>query len=478
MLRMLLALTGLLLVACTRSPAPDPPRVLLAVSFDTTRADALSCYASQNHWRRDFPGGLRPDPHTPVVDGLAASGLRFAWALAQAPTTLSSHTTVFSGLDPHEHRVVRNGFPVPDDVPLLAEHLREAGWDTLAVLGSSALEQRMGLDRGFRVYDDPGPQPKGGMILRDAAEVTHRALANLDERAEAGTADSPLFLFVHYFDAHTPWFTAPKSVVQAFVDPAYGGPVDGTMESIGFLSQARIRGVLTYDHARHARGLYLAQVAWMDRQLGRLLQGLDDRALLDHTAVLVFADHGETLEENPRTPYGHGPDVDLVDIHVPLIIARPGDPSFPSGVVERPVRLQDLATTLAALAGEPQELGAGRDLLEVARDPDDPPPIFAEATRPIPKEAKDRWNNLPFERAVVEGGHLFIRTPLLDDAANLYRLAPGQPPAEDPARTRRLRALLRAWDATAPAHRSVDMAPQTVEGLRALGYLDEEPSSP
>ena len=125
----------------------DAPNIVL-VTLDTTRADAISCYGVA-------PGPYRQDTlTTPVLDAVAADGVRFVRFMAHAPSTLSSHATLLTGLDPHGHEVVRNGYPLDPAHPSLAVRLAEQGWDTIAVLGASALERAMGLDRGFRIYDD------------------------------------------------------------------------------------------------------------------------------------------------------------------------------------------------------------------------------------------------------------------------------------------------------------------------------------
>ena len=465
----------LLLGACTPEPEPVKPRTVVLISLDTTRADALSSYAAEDHWHPELSADKRPAAATPVLDGLAARGVRFAWALAHAPTTLNSHASVFSGMEPHRHRVVRNGFPLPADLPLLTERFAGAGWDTVAVLGSSALEQAMGLSRGFRVYDDLGPQPVGGMVLRDAKEVTDRALAAVDALPEPG---ADLLLFAHYYDAHMPWFTAPPEVTARFVDPAYEGPIDGSMASVGLLTSAWLEGKLPYKHARQARALYLAQVAWVDAQVGRLLEGLAGRGRGEDTLVVVFADHGEALDDARGAPYTHGPDVDLNTIHVPLILAGSGSLALPTGgVVQQPVRLQDLASTVVKRVGLGESHGDGVDLSPLWRGGALPDLVhFAEATKPTEQESARRWNNLPFERAVVEGRDMLVGSPLNGGRATLHKVAPGQPQVEDVERAKVLAQLLGAWDAAAPAHRDVQMAPTTVSALEALGYLDAAPT--
>ena len=456
------------------APAPEPRRVVVLISWDTTRADALGCYADTNHWGAQLPAHLHPQPATPVADQLAAGGVRFKWAFASAPTTLSSHTTLFSGQDQYGHRVVRNGYPVPEDVPLLTEQLQDAGWQTIGVVGSSALEASMGLSRGFSVYDDPGAQPEGGMYMRNASDVTARALAAVDARTDR---DSDLFLFVHYYDPHTPWFTAPAALVSKMAVPGYSGTVDGSMQSIARLTQARHTGKMLIDDVRQARALYLAQVAWVDQQTGALIKGLSDRGLTEDALVVMFSDHGESLDEHARYPYSHGPDVDLMNVQVPLIMRGTGSLALTRGaVVERPVRLQDVGSTLLELL-EPESpsLGTGEFLGPLWIGQDMPPiPIFAEATKPIPGESTQAWNNLPFERSVIFGGGMLVKNPIAGEGATLYAMSAGQPAASNPELATRLEFLLDGWSASAPAYRSVEMSSDTEAALRSLGYLDDD----
>ena len=132
---------------------PGGPLVLM-VSLDTVRADALSIYADTSGWGLDLPASSRPVPRTPVLDGLAESGLRFRWALSHAPTTLASHTSVFSGRDMLSHGIYRNGVPLAEDLALVTEEVSGLGYETIAIIGSSVLDSSMGLDRGFDFYDD------------------------------------------------------------------------------------------------------------------------------------------------------------------------------------------------------------------------------------------------------------------------------------------------------------------------------------
>ncbi|MCB1009096.1 MAG: sulfatase, partial [Acidobacteria bacterium] len=231
--------TSALAAVAPKAPGAPPPDLLL-ITLDTTRADALGVY-----------GAARP---TPVLDRLAASGARYLRALAPTPLTLPSHASLLTGLDPVEHGVRGNGGDaLPVGISTLAERLRAAGWATEAVVGSRVLDRRFGLDRGFDGYDDRMVAERVGEFgeaERDAASVVDAALA----AAGRAVADRPLFLWAHFYDPHAP----------------YEGAGDD------------------------ARGRYLAEVARVDREIGRLLERL--AAMRPRPRVVAaVGDHGEAF---------------------------------------------------------------------------------------------------------------------------------------------------------------------------------------
>jgi len=455
--------------------------VVVLVSFDTTRADALGCYAEESHWGLDLPVSKRPIPRTPVVDALAAEGVRHAWALAHAPTTLASHASLMSGRDTRGVRVPRNGFVVPVDVPLLAPRFAAAGFDTIGVVGASVLAADMGLSRGFRIYDDDVTEKVRRRYEHRADQVVDRVFAAVDTRSRwSGHREEPLFLFVHFFDAHSPWQSAPAEVQAPFLaqDADYQGAVDGTSSSLDWLvRQTKVGRVGTRDRKR-ARALYLAEVAAMDRALGRLLTGLQERVPASSRLVVVVGDHGEALDSPKTRPYGHGFDVDLVATHVPFVVHATGAwaKSVPAGkVVDAPVGLMDVAPSLGALAGLPvDETASGIDLAPQWAGAAGPERVlFAEGTKPVEAEQSPNWNNMRKERAAVSGTRLLTHTPWADVAGPfLYSVAPGQPALEDAAVMGALMGRLRSWDQGAPGFVDEDMTVETRAALQALGYLE------
>lgn len=382
---------------------------------------------------------------------------------------------MMSGQDSHGHGVVRNGFPVPEDLPLLAERFADAGWDTMASVGSYALEASMKLDRGFRLYDDNANWQDWllGIYEVNGRVVTQTALSLVDERKPG----APLFLFVHYYDPHMPWLSAPDHIVEDFVDPAYAGQVAGDKAGLNHLGTGVIQGTATPADIAHGRALYLAEVAWADRQLGLLLWGLSARNLLEDALVVVVSDHGEMFDEHPTRPYRHGPDVDLPIVHVPFVISGTGRFAAQSTgvVVEDTVRTLDLGTTLLQHAGIGGTLGTDRDLGPVWRgEPHAPLPVaFAEAPQPDAHLRADTWPNADLERAAVSNTHLFTRSVSEDPDGTLFERTAAQPASQDAHPRSLLEEALQGFDARMPAGGRTDFDPDTQAALRALGYLEE-----
>lgn len=242
---------------------------LVIITLDATRADRLPAYGF---------GGVA----TPALDALADRGIVFEDATTVAPLTLVAHTSLFTGLYPPRHGVRDDtGRPFDSAHATLAEILRTHGFRTGGFVGSAVLAADRGLSRGFDVYDDgakadlPAPHRRDGSVVVDHANAWLRALP----------ADRPFFLWVHLYDVHAPQ-TLPLEFRRRYGD------------------------------------LYESGIAYADAQVGRLLDTLHERRLLDRTAVVIAGDHGESLGEHGERD--HGLFVYESTMHVPLIVAAPG----------------------------------------------------------------------------------------------------------------------------------------------------------
>ncbi len=397
---------------------------VLLITLDTTRADRLGAYG-------------RDAARTPVLDGLADAGLRYEHALTPVPITLPSHASMLTGLLPPNHGVRDNAeYHLGPDHETLAERLGANGYDTAAFVSAFVLESRFGLDQGFDLYedetgfDDTG-SAAGHIVERSAETVTRVATTWLETRER----ERPFFAWVHYFDPHMPH--RPPS---PFDEMSTGDLYDG-------------------------------EIAYMDSQIGRLMQTLVRTGGARKTIVVVVADHGEGLGE-------HGEDTHAMLIYdsvmrVPLILHVPG--IVPPGRVEdRVVSTIDLLPTVLDLLGidDPRS----RDGISLL----DPLPVdravYLESLTPY---LHNGWSPLFGLRRVQDKYILAPRDEYYDlgrDPGELQNLA-GVDRAEIEEATAfladALADRLAGWPSVGEvAALAEPLDTETIEKLRALGYVD------
>ncbi len=474
---------ALLAAACG---APPPRHNILLITLDTTRADHLGVY------------GAGPAA-TPALDSLARTGVIFQQARAQAAVTPVAHASLFTGLNPYQHglRTLHGNrdYHLSDGVETLAEALAGQGYETAAFISAFPCSRRFGLDRGFALFDEEFDAPHGarvgragnvstGLAQRDAARTTTRAL----EWLAARDRERPFFLWVHYFDPHDPLMRPPPEDVAPFME---GFPEHERMERL--LGQDLAAFVEEYarqpDLMRSwLRRLYRAEVAFMDRHVGRLLGELTGTGLGARTVVAVTSDHGEGLGDHGW--WGHGI-LYQEQIHAPLILAGPGLP--PGLEIADPVRHVDVAPTLLDLAGArpfrsaPTGISLGPLLAARAagRAPaaaEVPGPAYADSvtlmrygavfSRDVQEVKDDQLY------AWIDGSMKWIHHRLRPGESELYDLArdPGERVNLHGARPEVAARLDAALQAERPLTETTDFSlPEDEEvrrRLRSLGYVD------
>ncbi len=301
-----------LLAPSTRSGLPEQLTTgsaagfnVLVITLDTTRADRLGCYGY---------GAAE----TPVLDALAAEGVRFTDAVTAVPVTLPAHATIFTGLDPPNHGVRNNGeFRLGAGHTTLAEVLGDQGYETAAFISAFVLDARFGLNRGFDLYDDNVAVATSATAAafakpiyeRPAGAVTAAAIRWLKGRDR----NRPFFCWVHYFDPHHP-YAPPPPFAGRFRDRLYDG-----------------------------------EIAYMDTQIGRLLHALETHGATDNTLIIAVADHGEGLGDHDENT--HSKLIYESTMHVPLIISVPGLFRTPHVVDDVVVSIADVFPTVLDLLG-------------------------------------------------------------------------------------------------------------------------------
>lgn len=418
-----LGVAALLGLGCTPQ-APSSPDILL-LTLDTTRFDALGVYGS-------------PPARTPSLDRLAGTSRQFTRAETTAPYTGPAHASMLTGLLPPRHGL-RDflGDALPEEVTTIAETLSDAGYVTAAFVSAYVLDARYGLDQGFDVYRGAPPRKQGrGFAERPAVDTVDELLAWYAKRDPS----RPIFVWLHLFDAHYPYRPPSEFRMQVpWLDPP---------------ARRRLR--------------YHEEVTYMDSQIGRVLERLDDGKLV----ILVVADHGEPLGERGIPVGAHSPNLLEATLHVPLFVRAPG---LPAGVDDRQVSVTDVFPTLLDLAGlpVPPEID-GRSLLAPA--PGGPRPAYSETLyEHFPKRAAagselvslrlDGW------RLVSAPGRLELYD-LAHDPEELHDLSTEQP-AEVSRLQSALETLRAGWVGSAASRPLVpDDEEDHLERLRSLGYVE------
>lgn len=454
---------------CTRSSnaQPEPPRYnIILIVVDTLRADHLGCYG----YFRDT---------SPNIDAFADEAIFFENAYAPMAVTLPAHVSLFTGLYPLEHgteaNVHRHGgkpFWSRPGARSFAELARAHGYLTAGFVSATPLKRAYGLHVGFDHYEQPA------RLQRKARVTTDAALTWLREQVR-----EPFFLFVHYFDPHTP-YRPPPSYRRMFT-------TDAQLEA--YLAERRVPAEVPPGPCRgqyptitrSAVNLYDGEVRYADAEVGRLLDALRQRGLWERSVIIFTADHGEGLNQHDWPQHGR---VWHEQVHVPLLIRFPRPrPDLPKRFAPV-VSLIDVLPTVAAQLRLPW----AAEFLRQARGVDVFSPEFRERPVLCQRSARDCQG---------QGGPLFALTTrqwryFYDDGTemlfnrgsdpheleNLADRRPGQAESlrrqllELVATLRQHRAALRSDEAA-----TVRLDQQLRREMEALGYIDTaaaDPNSP
>lgn len=314
---------------------PEAPTVLLVTS-DTHRADHVGA------------AGAGVDVRTETLDEIAATGVLFLDAMSVSNVTVPSHASILTGLPPAQTGVLGNLDSLASEAVTIAERFSEAGYTCMASVSTVLLApDTSGLGQGFDRFD----RPLEGQ--RDSVRTIRNLAAWLPE-----VTDQPLFVWLHLYDAHTPYDPRPRfrSHYPADRDPRSADLPELPAHQRAFWDPS-IR-----DRA-YVESLYRSEVDYVDFRLGKLL---DAHPRLARGTIAVTADHGESLGEQDVW-WSH----DLLDastLRVPLLLRWPEAASDRRGRrVRAPVSNAQLGEALLDLAGLPAVVG-GDSLLAAAEE--------------------------------------------------------------------------------------------------------------
>jgi arylsulfatase len=302
----------------------EPLNVVFLI-IDMLRSDRLHAYGYERET-------------SPVLDELAASGIRFAHVEAQSSWTKASMASLWTGMYPERTGLQRFFHAMPAEARLPAEIFKDAGYRTAGIWRNGWVANNFGFDQGFDLYIRPRQVTPERKVRRNMPGVHSLPGTDMDATLSAiefmtGAAGAPFFLYVHYMDVHQYLYTD--------LSPNFGSSFSD---------------------------FYDSSIFWSDYNVGRIMQALRELKIADKTIVVIVSDHGEAFFEHGME--GHARNLYREVLETPWIVALPFE--LERGiVVEERVANVDVWPTLLDMLG--MESLAGAEGVSVM------PQIFAAA---------------------------------------------------------------------------------------------------
>ncbi|MBI3034772.1 sulfatase [Candidatus Woesearchaeota archaeon] len=254
---------------------------------------------------------LRPDHllYAPNINKLASNSVMFDNAISSSSLSLLSQSSIFTGRYPSHHGAVLKRQILNQKELTLAEILKENGYNTAGFIGGVYTKAKYGMGQGFITYKDRLDFfeyvhtfdkfslravlvtffPISKSLLRQDGESKAEDVNKQVFRWLENNKEHPFFMFVDYIDPHTPY---------------------GTEEEFKKNYPNNIINLIK---------LYDTEISYVDHNLGKLLDKLEELGIKNNTIIIILADHGEEFYEHGYL--GHGNTLYQEAIHVPLIIS-------------------------------------------------------------------------------------------------------------------------------------------------------------
>ncbi len=327
---------------CTKKKSS--PNVLLIV-VDALRADKLGAYG----YERDT---------SPFFDTWSSKGALFENVTSQSSWTKTSMASMLTGLEAETVQVFFYEDTLPDEALTIAEILSRRGYQTAYVQTNQWLLDKFGFNQGFEDYSQLGPVTEKWPEKKSA----YRAWA-VNEQArlwlEGRDRSRPFFLYLHYMDVHGPYVPPPPH--NRIFDPEFPRELRDYIFSIKFLYEQEFsetaeelykRLMQEHDLLAHLRSLYDGEIHYFDKELEKLMSGLEEMGLVENTLIVFASDHGEQFLEHGKLR--HANSLYAEEVKVPLVFSLPG--AIKAGNrVSRPVRNTDILPTVLDIIGIKEE---------------------------------------------------------------------------------------------------------------------------
>jgi len=284
---------------------------VIFIAIDTLRADRLTCYGYSKST-------------SPNLERISKEGVLFEKFYASDIPTQPAYTTIYTSLYGVNHGIVSHGSAeqnLSENISTLPQILREKGVHTAAVDNLLGMKHWFGL--GYNEYFDTSKK----MQLVTAEEVNSIVLPWLKRNKK-----TPFFLFIHYWDPHTP-YTPPQKYRRLFYEGDEKDPSNRSMEKFkDYIYYPLFQRVIgeplgEITDVEYISAQYDAEIRYVDERVGEVIGLLEELKLSEETLLIITSDHGESLTEHGIYFDHHG--VYETTIRVPLILWWKGN--LPSG---------------------------------------------------------------------------------------------------------------------------------------------------
>lgn len=435
-----LAFAFALFGGCAPAEIPRERYNVVLISIDTLRADHLGAYGYSAKT-------------SPNIDLFARSSIVFERTSAQAPSTLSSHASIFTSQIPQHHGASRSReLPLADEAITLTEILAGEGYQTASWNSGGQLAAIYRLNQGFEIYEE-GPDPFDWGL--------ERGQKWLEGHLQRGDS-RPFFLFLHTYEVHHPYTPRPEDLALFAKTNPSGLPAEISIEKLTEINSSK--GRLDAEDLAYIVATYDAEIHAVDRSFGRWIDFLRSKGLLEKTILILTSDHGEEFGEHGKVGW-HSHTLYEELLHVPLIFRLP-EARLAGTRLPLRVRSIDIAPTLLDLLGIAAPVNfEGRSLVPLML----PGGVLEEAPAIALRDNPRGWDieSFALRRLKITGPQLF---DLEADPWEQRDLA-----AVDPDSWRRLHSELRriVEQRKRLESKAVVLGDEERERLRALGYVGE-----
>lgn len=377
---------------------------ILWICTDQQRSDTLGCYGNEF-------------VNTPNIDRLAKSGVLFEQCYSNSTVCTPSRASFLTGRYPRTNRTRQNGQSIPDDEVLVTRLLADAGY-TCGLSGklhisacnpSITTTREPRIDDGYAEFNwshHPNRNwasddyqhwltEKGVKINNKKVEGMPYIEYGADEENHQTTwcaqkainfiknsadYEIPWLFSVNMFDPHHS-FNPPEKYMERYLNIFDEIPMPNYRDNE--LDEKPIYQQIDHEGAYGVRGLfpaskmsekdhkslkaaYWSMVDLIDKQVGRIIDVLEETGQLDNTIIIFMSDHGEMLGDHGI--YLKGPHFYDPAVKVPLIISYPNE-ICENRRINTMVELVDIAPTLLEAIGQPYRKGMqGKSLWGLLRD--------------------------------------------------------------------------------------------------------------